>query len=114
MKLSVFMIKYETDDSTWKVNLIAESREDALGYLKKEVGDKTTGYKITDLEHRDDIHALTTKVVGGIRGPAKEAEVVTETKLICPWCESEDYGTLHALKMHIVKTHTKKDKDKDK
>ncbi len=109
-KLQVFMIDYETNQATWKVRLLAESREDAMGFLMQEVGDKAEGFKINNFDMRDEIHAITSKVVDGIRGPEREPEVIETTKLICPWCESTDYETNHALKMHIVKTHTGKSK----
>ena len=108
MGLSMFMIDYETKEATWKVKLLAESKEDALGYLKKEVGDKSEGYRIVNMDQRDEVHAITTQVLENIRGPKIEAEVITETKIICPWCEEDKYGSLHALKMHIVKAHTGK------
>lgn len=115
VQLQVFVVSYETNQATWKVYLLAESREDAMGYLMREVGDKAEGFKINNFEIREQIHAITSKVIEGIRGPEKEAEVVVvPPKLICPWCESTDYETNHALKMHIVKAHTgKSQKPKD-
>lgn len=109
IQLQVFVVSYETNKATWKVYLLAESREDAMGYLMKEVGDKAEGFKINNFEVREEIHAITSKVLDGIRGPSQEQEVVQlPAKLLCPWCESTDYETNHALKMHIVKAHTGK------
>ena len=108
MTLQVFVVSYETKQATWRVYLLAESKEDAMGYLMKEVGDKAEGFRINNFETREAIHAVTSKVLDLIRGPKQEAEVIENTKLICPWCESTDYQSNHALKMHIVKSHTGK------
>lgn len=106
-KLHVYSVDYETSEATWKVKLLAESKEDAMGYLMSVVG-KAEGLKINNFDVKDEIHAITTKVVENIRGPEKEPEVIETVKLICPWCESTEYGNNHALKMHIVKSHTGK------
>lgn len=108
-KISVYSIDYETNEATWKVKLLAESKEDAVEYLKERVG-SAEGFRINNMDVRDEIHAISVKVLEGIRGPEKVAEVKEVTKLICPWCESTDYDSYHALKMHIVKTHTGKTK----
>jgi len=113
MGLQIFVVSYETEDATWKLYLMAESKEDAMGFLMKEVGDKAKGFRINNFEAREEIHAITTKVIDRIRGPKQEEKVVEKVKLICPWCESTDYETNHALKMHIVKTHTGKTHKKD-
>lgn len=110
MALAVFAVDYETDDATFKAKILAESREDVLGYLKTQVGDKAEGYRIVNLEQRDDIHAITTKVLEAIRGP----EVTQEEKVVevprCPWCQRTDFESDHAFKMHISKAHTNKKK----
>ena len=114
VKLQVFTVDYETRESTWKVRLLAESKEDAMGYLMKEVGDKAEGFRINNFDMSNEVHAITSKVLDGIRGPEKEAEVLETIKIKCPWCDSTDYETNHALKMHIVKSHTgKTQKPKD-
>jgi len=111
MTLQVFVISYETKDATWKLYLLAESREDAMGYLMQEVGNKAEGFKINNFDVRESIHAITSKALDGIRGPKQEEKVVElPPKLLCPWCESTDYETNHALKMHIVKSHGVKSK----
>ena len=104
MAIQVFVISYETKASTYKAYLLAESKSDAMTYLKTEMGQEE-GFRVQNFESREEIHAITTQVLDKIRGPKQEAEVVENTKLICPWCESTDYKTVHALKMHIVKTH---------
>ena len=106
-KLTVFSIDYETRESTWKVKLLAESKEDAIGYLRSLTGE-AEGFRINNLDMKDEIHAITPKVLEGIKGPKLEPEVQEISKLQCPWCESTDYENFHALKMHIVKTHTGK------
>lgn len=109
MAIQVFVVSYETKASTYKAYLLAESKADAMTYLRTEMGDEE-GFKIQNFESREEIHAITTQVLDKIRGPKTEAEVVKETKLICPWCESTDYETNHALKMHIVKAHAESKK----
>ena len=104
MAIQVFVISYETKASTYKAYLLAESKADAMSYLRKEMGEEE-GFKIQNFESREEIHAITTQVLDKIRGPKREAEVIENVKLICPWCESTEYETNHALKMHIVKTH---------
>lgn len=108
MKVQVFVVSYETNKATWRVYLLAESKEDAMGYLMREVGNEAEGFRINNFETREEIHAITSKVLDGIRGPEQEVKVIENDKLICPWCESTDYKTNHALKMHIVKSHTGK------
>jgi hypothetical protein len=113
-QLQVFVVSYETKDATYKAYLLGDSKEDVMGYLKQEMGEQE-GFRINNFESREAIHAITPKVLDGIRGPKEEAQVIENTKLVCPWCESEDYGTNHALKMHIVKAHTgKSEKPKGK
>lgn len=116
MKVQVFVVSYETNQATWRVYLLAESKEDAMGYLMQEVGNKAEGFKVNNFETREEIHAITSKVLDGIKGPVPEAEVIElPPKLICPWCDSTEYETNHAMKMHIVKAHTgKTSKPKDK
>jgi hypothetical protein len=109
MKLQVFVVSYETKESTYKAYLLAQSKEDAMTYLKTEMGGNE-GFKINNFESREVIHAVTTQVLDKIRGPKQEAQVIEQTKLICPWCESTDYETNHALKMHIVKAHAESKK----
>lgn len=114
MALQVFVISYETKDATYKAYLLGESKEDAMGYIMSEMGDNE-GFRINNFESREEIHAITPKLLDGIRGPKQEAQVVEKNNLVCPWCESTEYGNNHALKMHIVKAHTgKSDKKKDK
>lgn len=108
MTLQIFVISYETKQATWKLYLLAESKEDAMGFLMKEVGDEAEDFRINNFEARESIHAVTSKVIDLIRGPEKEPVRIETDKLICPWCESTDYETYHALKMHIVKAHTGK------
>jgi hypothetical protein len=104
--IQVFVISYETKVSTFKAYLLAESKADAMSYLKAEMGDQE-GFRINNFESREEIHAITTQVLDKIRGPKQEAKVVENVKLLCPWCESTDYLSNHALKMHIVKAHKK-------
>lgn len=104
MAIQVFVVSYETKASTYKAYLLAESKEDAMTYLRLEMGEQE-GFKIQNFESREEIHAITTQVLDKIRGPQLKAQVVETTKLVCPWCESTDYETNHALKMHIVKAH---------
>jgi hypothetical protein len=104
MAIQVFVISYETKASTYKAYLLAESKADAMTYLKTEMG-KEEGFRIQNFESREEIHAITTQVLDKIRGPKQEVTVVENTKLVCPWCESTEYESNHALKMHIVKTH---------
>lgn len=114
MQLNIVVVNYETDESTWKAVLVAESREDAVGYIKSKVGTEK-GFKVTSIEQRDPIHAITSKLLDQIKGPEVKPEVVQETLLVCPWCEATDFKSNHALKMHIVKQHAdSKKKDKDK
>lgn len=109
MTLQVFVISYETKDATYKAYLLAKDKADAMTYLKTQMGQQE-GFKVNNFETREVIHAVTTQVLEHIRGPQKEAEVVEKTKLVCPWCESTEYETNHALKMHIVKTHAESKK----
>ena len=106
-KLQVFVVSYETKNATYKAYLLGESKEDVMGYLQREMG-KEDGFRINNFESREEIHALTPKVIDGIRGPKQEAQVVEKNTLTCPWCESTEYESNHALKMHIVKAHTGK------
>lgn len=105
MKLFIFSVNYETRKSTYKAVITGDSREDVVGYMAARFGNEE-GYQLTSIEQREEVHALTDKVLEVIRGPKVDPEVLTETKLICPWCESENYSNFHALKMHIVKSHT--------
>lgn len=100
--MNIFVINYETDRSTYKLVVLAESREDAFGYLKWKMGEEP-GFKINSMEQREQIHAITPKLLDKLR--PVDREVVEQKLLICPWCESTEYGSPHALKMHIVKTH---------
>ena len=111
MKLQTFVISYETNQATWKLYLLAESKEDAMGFLMKEVGNEAEGFRVNNFETREEIHAITPKVIDSLRG---EEKVVVEEKLVCPWCEATNYENYHALKMHIVKTHTGKSQIKKK
>lgn len=105
MAFRTYVISYETNQATWKLYLLAESRDDAMEFLMKEVGNEAEGFRVNNFESREEIHAVTPKVIDIIRGPEKVVEV---QKLICPWCESTKYETYHAMKMHIVKAHTGK------
>jgi hypothetical protein len=103
--LKTYVISYETNQATWKLYLLAYSKEDAMEFLMEEVGNEAEGFRINNFESREEIHAITPKAKRIIAGPEKIVEV---EKLICPWCESTDYENFHAMKMHIVKTHTGK------
>lgn len=105
MNLQTFVISYETDQATWKLYLIAESKEDALKFLMDEVGNKAEGFRVNNFEAREQIHAVTPTVIEKLTPPQ---ETVIDSRLICPWCKSIDYVNAHALKMHIVKAHTGK------
>lgn len=97
----LFVISYETKVTTWKVHLLAESREDATAYVVNKMG-KEEGFRLNYVEQREPIHTITEKILDNIRPP-----VPPDVKIqpICPWCESTDYTTLHALKVHIGKNH---------
>lgn len=115
MALYTFSISYETNDSTWKVFLLGESREQAIDYITKHVGEDN-GLRFTSIDQRESIHAITPEILDKIRGPKpEELEPEKVRTLVCPWCESEDFKTNHALKMHIVKQHAdSKKKEKEK
>ena len=98
----IFSINYETDKSTYRLICLAESREDAVGYITWRMGAEP-GFKITSVEQREIIHAVTPKLMDTLRPVTNEKIEVKQ--LICPWCESTEYGSPHALKMHIVKAH---------
>lgn len=100
--MNIFSVNYETDKSTYKLVCLAESREDAVGYITWRMG-KEPGFKINAVEQREQIHAITPKLMDKLRPITNEKIEVKQ--LICPWCESTDYASPHALKMHIVKSH---------
>lgn len=97
----LFVISYETKGVSWKLNLLAENREDATAFVIKKVG-KEEGFRLNYIEQRENVHLVTDKVLDVIRPP-----LPPEVKIqgICPWCESTEYTTLHALKVHIGKNH---------
>jgi hypothetical protein len=97
----LFVISYETKEATWKLHLLAETREDATQFLTARVG-KEEGFRINWVEQREQIHYVTDKVLDSIRPPTPP---IREVQPICPWCESVEYKTLHALKVHIGKNH---------
>lgn len=101
MNATFFAVNYETKEATWKLYILANDREDVKDYLLEKVG-KTPGFRINSIEQREPIHDITTKVLDGLR-PIPEPERIPLA--ICPWCESTDYKTFHALKIHIAKNH---------
>jgi len=108
---AVFVVNYETKASTYKAYLLAEDRNDASAFITANMG-KEEGFKFTSVEQREDIHAISDRVRAKMGITKTETEVVEKRILTCPWCESTDYETLHALKMHIVKNHADSKKDK--
>jgi hypothetical protein len=111
--MQVFVVSYETDESTYKLYLLGKDQSDAMTYLKMRVGD-LPGYRMNNFESREEIHMITPQLIDMLQ---KETPVpVVEHRLVCPWCNEDKYETNHALKMHIVKTHadTKKEDKKPK
>lgn len=103
--LHFFKVQYETKKMLYKANVVAEHKDDLMNFIRATMGTEE-GFKITNIDDAGIIHAFTDKVIGGIRGTSKPT-VTEETKqvFVCPWCESTDYQSNHALKIHITKTH---------
>jgi hypothetical protein len=111
LKMQVFVISYETDDSTYKLYLLGKDQADAMTYLKMRVGG-LKGYRMNNFESREEIHMVTPQLIDMLTPTKPVAEVVH--KLVCPWCEADHYETNHALKMHICKAHATANKDNAK
>lgn len=109
--MQVFVVNYETNESTYKLYLLGKDQADAMTFLKKKVGD-LEGFRVNNFESREVIHAVTPQLLELITPPAPEAKV--ERRLLCPWCEADHYETNHALKMHICKNHATANKDNAK
>ena len=112
--MQVFVVSYETTESTYKLFMVGKDQADAMTYLKMRVGD-LPGYRMNNFESREEIHTLTPQLVDMLQ--KEHPEPVIERRLVCPWCEDDKYETNHALKMHIVKNHAdskKKVSKKDK
>ncbi len=112
--MQVFVVSYETDESTYKLYMLGKDQADAMTYLNKRVG-HLPGYRMNNFESRELIHVITPQLLDMLQ--KEHPEPIVEKRLVCPWCEADMYGTNHALKMHIVKNHadSKKDvKKKDK
>jgi hypothetical protein len=100
--MQVFVVSYETDESTYKLYLMGKDQADAMGYLKQRVGD-LKGFRVNNFESRETLHAVTPQMLDMLQ--RETPAPVVEKRLICPWCEDDKYETNHALKMHIVKNH---------
>jgi len=110
-KMQVFVVNYETDDSTYKLYLLGKDQADAMTYVKMRVGN-LPGYRMNNFESREEIHAVTPQLLEMLTPPPPEEKVVH--KMLCPWCGADHYETLHALKMHICKNHATSNKDNPK
>ena len=100
--MQVFVVNYETDESTYKLYLLGKDQADAMGFLGQRVGN-LPGYRLNNFESRESIHHITPQLVDMLQ--KEKPEAVVEHRLVCPWCEDDKYETNHALKMHIVKNH---------
>lgn len=108
--MQVFVVNYETDESTYKLYLLGKDQSDAMTFLKMRVGD-LPGYRLNNFDTREEIHTITPQLLDMLQ--KEHPEPVVERRLVCPWCEADNYETNHALKMHIVKNHaTSKKEDK--
>ena len=111
--MQVFVVSYETKESTYKLYLLGKDQSDAKTFLQKRVGG-LEGYRLNNFETREEIHTITPQLLDMLQ--RETPEPVVERRLVCPWCNEDKYETNHALKMHIVKNHadTKKKVKKGK
>lgn len=106
--MQVFVVNYETDESTYRLYLLGKDQADAMTYLKMRVGG-LPGYRMNNFESREEIHQITPQLLDLLQ--KEHPEPVVERRLVCPWCEADNYETNHALKMHIVKNHADSKKE---
>lgn len=109
--MQVFVVSYETDESTYKLYMLGKDQADAMTFLKKRVGG-LPGYRMNNFESREEIHTITPQLLDMLQ--KEHPEPVVERRLVCPWCEDDKYETNHALKMHIVKNHADSKKNPPK
>lgn len=98
----VYTIEYETIDMSWKANIIALSRNDAMNVLNSKVKKK---FRILSISSLYEIDAYSSDIINTVKSmyPINNPQ---EEKIIwrCPWCEFETEKR-DGLKIHIGRNH---------
>lgn len=112
-KVKVCRVEYETKDRTnWKAVILAFDMQDAIDYIKKNVGgfDRYTATSILgDVDAIEDnvfnkFFVGNTTVVETVVEKPKKDEEGREILPVCPWCEKE-FKNNNTLGIHIKKYH---------
>lgn len=112
--LKFFTMEYEhADAGTKKVNLVCESQDDAIYFMRNLTKNKMKS--ITNLGNISDIHAYTDNAIDYISkklGYSKTTEegnaVEPKSGYLCPWCE-KSFEKASVLKAHMNRSHNVKE-----
>jgi hypothetical protein len=109
LEMGLYVIEYDTKQTSWKVNIAAHSSEEAVKYLKSRVS-KILRIKSMSMNNRID--AITSEILNKlakvqtleVEKIVKVENTVEVVKMLCPYCDSE-FASKKAVKGHITKMH---------